>query len=54
MQEQRFAVLTFWGPPNQKALFAREKQLRAALKACDINSEKSARAFFYDPPWKLP
>jgi heme-degrading monooxygenase HmoA len=54
MQEQRFAVLTFWGSRNQQALFAREEQLRAALKARDINPEKSARAFFYDPPWKLP
>jgi hypothetical protein len=44
----------FLGSRNQQALFAREEQLRAALKARDINPEKSARAFFYDPPWKLP
>jgi len=54
MPEQRFAVLTFSGSRNQQVLSAREEQLRAALKARDINPGISARAFFYDPPWTLP
>ena len=54
MPEQRFAVLTFSGSRNQQALSAREEQLRAALKARDINPGILARAFFYDPPWTLP
>ena len=54
MPEQRFAVLTFSGSRNQQVLLAREEQLRVALKARDINPGKSARAFFYDPPWTLP
>jgi hypothetical protein len=54
MPEQRFAVLTFSGSRNQQVLSAREEQLRAALKARNINPGISARAFFYDPPWTLP
>ena len=54
MPEQRFAVLTFSGSRNQQVLLAREEQLRAALKARDLNPGISVRAFFYDPPWTLP
>ena len=54
MPEQRFAVLTFSGSRNQQAVSARVEQLRAALKARDLNPGISARAFFYDPPWTLP
>lgn len=54
MPEQRFAVLTFSGSRNQQVVSARVEQLRAALKARDLNHGKSARAFFYDPPWTLP
>ncbi len=54
MPEQRFAVLTFSGSRNQQVVSARVEQLRAALKARDLNPGISARAFFYDPPWTLP
>lgn len=54
MPEQRFAVLTFSGFRNQQVVSARVEQLRAALKARDLNPGISARAFFYDPPWTLP
>ena len=51
---QRFAVMTFSGSRSQQAVSARVEQLRAALEALDLNPERSARAFFYDPPWTLP
>lgn len=54
MPKQRFAVLTFSGSRNQQVVSARVEQLRAALKARDLNPGISARAFFYDPPWTLP
>jgi hypothetical protein len=54
MPEQRFAVLTFSGSRNQQGVSAKVEQLRAALKARDLNSGISARALFYDPPWTLP
>ena len=54
MPEQRFAVLTFSGSRNQQGVSAGVDQLRAALKARDLNPGISARAFFYDPPWTIP
>jgi len=51
---QRLAVMTFSGSRSQDAVSARVVELRAALEALDLNSERSARAFFYDPPWTLP
>jgi hypothetical protein len=54
MPEQRFAVLTFSGSRNQQGVSAKVEQLRAALKARDLNPGISARALFYDPPWTLP
>ena len=54
MPEQRFAVLTFSGSRTQQKVSGRLEQLRATLKARDLNPGISARAFFYDPPWTLP
>ena len=51
---QRLAVMTFSGSRSRQAVSARVEQLRAALEAPDLNPERSARAFFYDPPWTLP
>lgn len=52
--EQRLAVLTFSGSRGQQAVSIRVAQLRAALRALDLDAEGSARALFYDPPWTLP
>lgn len=52
--EQRLAVLTFSGSRDQQKVSERVEQLRATLKARDLNPGISARAFFYDPPWTLP
>ena len=54
MPEQRFAVLTFSGSRTQQKVSGRLEQLRATLKARDLNPGISARAFFYEPPWTLP
>jgi len=54
MPEERLAVLTFSGARNQQVVSTKVEQLRAALKARDLNPGISARAFFYDPPWTLP
>jgi len=54
MPEERLAVLTFSGARNQQVVSTKVEQLRAALKARDLNPGISARALFYDPPWTLP
>lgn len=51
---QRLVVMTFSGSRSQDAVSARVAELRAALETLDLNPERSARAFFYDPPWTLP
>ncbi len=54
MPKQRFAVLIFSGSRNQQLVSARVEQLRATLKARNLDTGVSARTFFYDPPWTLP
>lgn len=39
---------------SQDGILARVVELRPVLEALDVNPERAARTFFYDPAWTSP